>query len=53
MCWTWYVNVGGGGRPSFGPLVCQKLGPREKLPFEPQSTAYSSKPCLVISLIIS
>jgi len=44
-----WVGVG----PSFGPPVSQKLGPREKLPFEPQSTAYSSKPCLAISLIIS
>jgi len=45
-------EVGGGG-PSFGLPVSQKLGPREKLPFEPQSTAYSSKPCLAVSLIIS
>jgi hypothetical protein len=45
--------VGVGGCPSFRPPVSQKLGPREKLPFEPQSTAYSSKPCLAISLIIS
>ena len=45
-------EVGLGG-PSFGPPVSQKLGPREKLPFEPQSTAYSSKPCLAICLIIS
>ena len=31
----------------------QKLGPHKKLPFEPQSTAYLSKLCLGISLIIS
>ena len=46
--WSWV-----GGWSQFGPLVSQKLGPREKLPFEPQSAAYSSKPCLAISLIIS
>jgi len=39
------------GGPSFRPPVSQKLGPREKLPFELQSAAYSSKPYLVISLI--
>ena len=41
------------GGPSFGPPVSEKLGPREKLPFELQSAAYSSKPYLAISLIIS
>ena len=42
-----------GDSPTFGPPVSQKLGPREKLPFELQSTTYSSKPYLEISLIIS
>ena len=41
-----------GGGPNFGPPVSQKLGPRERLPFEPQSTAHSFKSRLAISLII-
>jgi len=42
-----------GGGSQFGLPISQNLGPCEKLLFEPHGTAYSSKPCSAISLIIS
>ena len=60
--WVLY-NFGGKGRgakrergvvPVLGQL-CPKnwVGPRRKLPFELQGTAYPAKQCLAVSLIIS
>jgi len=40
------------GWSQFWATSVPKVGPREKLPFELQSTTYSSKPRLAISLII-